>query len=153
MPFRLRRDTRKWFADIEDDFALDFDMYYFCLMAGLRTDRKEKVLTADTTELVDRFPDAYKAKGRLLTSVFLSKELEQQGIDLSERDAVHAAIAQLIDTDRPAKLSELGMNEMNKYSYGGFDILTEWLDDRPRSIETFLPLYVKHLNDADRNAD
>ena len=145
MPFRLRRDTRKWFADLENDFSLDFDMYYFCLMAGLRSGRKEEVPTAETTELVDNFPGIYREKGRLLTSVFLSKELEQQGIDLSERKAVHAAIAQLIDTDRPAKLSELGMNEMNKYSYGGFDVMTEWFADRPRSLETFLPLYVKYV--------
>ena len=31
------------------------------------------------------------------------------------------------------------MEEINHYAAGGFDILTDWFDDRPRHLETFLP--------------
>src|SRR5260370_42687751 len=33
MPFRLRKDARDWFKGISEDLPLDFDVYYFCLMA------------------------------------------------------------------------------------------------------------------------
>ena len=34
---------------------------------------------------------------------------------------------------------------MNQYSYGGFEVLTEWFDERPRSLEGFLPHYLRKL--------
>ena len=38
------------------------------------------------------------------------------------------------------------MEEMNRYSYGGFDVLAnEWFEDRPRIMEAFLPLYKEKI--------
>jgi hypothetical protein len=124
---------------------LDFDMYYLCLMAGIASGRKEDVPTAETTELVDEFPGEYRANGRLITAAFLARELRAMGIQYSERAALHSAIRQLIDPLAASHLSDAGMKEMNRYSYGGFEVLTEWFQDRPRAIETFLPLYRRHL--------
>ena len=67
MPFRLRRDTRKWFQDIQSNFEVDFDMYYLCLVAGLAAGgRRAEIKTADTTELVDAYPGPYKERGRII---------------------------------------------------------------------------------------
>jgi hypothetical protein len=149
MPFRLRRDARKWFKDIESAFDLDFDMYYLCLMAGLAKSRKEDVVLAETTELVDEFPIAYRPRGRLIVSLFMSRELKELGIKLTERVALHSEIQKLIDPLSTSHLSEVGMKELNRYSYGGFDVLSQdWFDDRPRNIEVFLPLYQRKLNAA-----
>ena len=149
MPFRLRRDTRKWFRDIESEFQLDFDMYYICLIAGLSTCEKTHVPTADTTELVDYYPGEYREKGRLIISLFLSRELKSQGINFSEREALHGEISGLLDSMSPSCLSDMGMKEMNRYSYGGFKILTEWFTKRPRSLEDFLPLYWRYLKQSE----
>jgi hypothetical protein len=149
MPFRLRRDARKWFKDLESAFDLDFDMYYLCLMAGLAKRRKEDAQLAETTELVDEFPIAYRPRGRLIVSLFLSRELKELGIKLTERVSLHAEIQKLIDPLSASHLSEAGMKELNRYSYGGFDVLSQdWFDERPRNIETFLPLYKRKLNAA-----
>ena len=41
------------------------------------------------------------------------------------------------------------MRELNRYSYGGYEVLSQdWFDDRPRNIETFLPLYKRKLSIA-----
>lgn len=152
MPFRLRKDTRKWFKDIENAFssgsAPGFDMYYLCLMVGLAARCKEDVPTSETTELVDQFPGDYRLKGRVIVALFLSRELEAMGITRSERTALHSAIAGLVNPLSASHLSEVGMKEFNKYSFGGFDVLTEWFDDRPRAVETFLPLYKRHMDQA-----
>ena len=146
MPFRLRRDTRTWFKDIRPSFTLDFDMYHLCLVTGLVVGRKEDVPTEDTTVLVDHFPGDYKAYGRVVVGLFLTVELESLGVATSERKTMHSTISQFIDPSAPSHLSDTGMQEMNKYSFGGFDTLTEWFDARPRTFETFFPIYKRQLD-------
>ena len=142
MPFRLRKDAREWFRGIEDGFDLDFDIYYLCLMAGLAMGKKESVPTTQASELVDYFPVDYQSKRRVIVALFLSKELEALGISMSERDQVYGQIAKLVDPLTPSGLSDVGMREMNRYSYGGFDILAnEWFEEQPRIMEVFLSLY------------
>ena len=147
MPFRLSKDAREWFRDIKDSFDLDFDMYYLCLMAGLAVGKKRSVPTTQAPELVDNFPADYRSKGRVIVALFLSKELEALGISMSERDQVYGQIAQLVDPLTPSGLSDAGMREMNRYSYGGFDVIAnEWFEDRPRIMEVFLPMFRKNLS-------
>lgn len=147
MPFRLSKDAREWFQHIEDGFELDFDIYYLCLMAGLATGKKGSVPTTQAPELVDYFPTAYQSKARVIVALFLSKELEAFGISMSERDQVYGQIAQLVDPLTPSGLSDVGMREMNRYSYGGFDVLAnEWFEERPRIMEVFLPMFRKNLS-------
>lgn len=149
MPFRLPKKTREWFSHIHKEFELDFDMYYLCLMAGLATDRKVALENEleETTELVSHFPGAYREKGRLITSIFLSRELKAMGVQAHERDALNRNIASLVDP-QGATLGEPGMKEMNRYVYGGFEVLTEWFDDKPRFIDAFLPAYTQQLQSA-----
>lgn len=148
MPFRLRRDARRWFVDVENAFNLDFDMYYLCLMAGLGCKQKADVATEETTELVDYFPGVYREKGRVIVALFLSRALRSMGIKMTERGPLHAEIAKFVDPLSPSHLSDAGMKAINRYSYGGFEVLTDWFEDRPRAIETFLPLYKRQLDAA-----
>ena len=147
MPFRLSKDAREWFRDLEDGFEIDFDIYYLCLMAGLATGKKESVPTTQAPELVDYFPADYQSKRRVIVALFLSKELEALGISMSERNQVYGQIAKLVDPLTPSGLSDVGMREMNRYSYGGFDVLAnEWFEERPRIMEVFLPMFKKNLS-------
>ena len=149
MPFRLRKDARKWFGDIRPKFKIEFDTYYFCLMAGLATGRKETISTGETAELVDNFPDLYRSRKDVIIALFLSKELEIMGVSMSEKRQVHDQIARLVNPQDPSGLSTTGMQEINYYSYGGYDVLAnEWFDDRPRTIEVFLPMYKMKLDQA-----
>lgn len=148
MPFRLRRDTRDWFRSVEDDFDIDFDMYYLCLLAGLTEERKTSIANEKTTELVDTYPGDYKSQGRLITSLFLSKELKNQAIDFSNREELNDRISELVDSLSPSGLSTEGMREMNRYSHGGFDVMLDWFDLRPRTLEVFLPEYYMRLKEA-----
>lgn len=143
-PFRLRKDARKWFKELEKGFDSDaplFEMFYLCLIAGLATKKKADVSTTDATELVDYFPGEYRARGRVIVATFLARELQALGIEMTEKRALHSSIAQLVDPLSPSHLSEAGVKEMNRYAAGGFDQLTEHFDDPPRAIETFIPLF------------
>ncbi len=149
MPFRLREDARKWFRDIRPKLELDFDTYYFCLMAGLAMGRKKNISTGEATDLVNNFPGLYRSQRGVIIALFLSKELEEMGVSMSEKSQVHDQIARLINPQEPSWLSDDGMREINRYSYGGYDVLAnEWFDDRPRTIEVFLPIYKMRLDQA-----
>lgn len=151
MEFRLRKDAREWFRGIRGQMDLDFDPYYLCLMAGLaarrKTTEREINVTEDTAELVDSFPRLYQEQGKLIIALFLATELELAEIDTKERAAVHRLVEHYVSNETLSRLTDEGMKELNRYSYGGFEAISEWFSERPRSLETFLPAYRQRLNE------
>jgi len=148
MPFRLRKDAKEWFKGVTDDLGLDFDMFYFCLMAGLATGRKTFSSASEATDLAQDFPGEYRSRGRIIVALLLTRELKMLGIKFEERTALHREIGKLIDPLSSAHLSTPGMDAINHYASGGFDVLTEWFDDRPRHLETFLPQFRQQVKSA-----
>lgn len=149
MPFRLRTQAAKWFEDVKRELggAPMFDMYYFCVITGLATNRLSELPDSETSELVDSFPGEYASQGRLIIALFIGRELRRQGIRFSERAAVNSSIARLVDPNSPSRLSAEGLKLLNKYAHGGFEVLSsaEWFEDRPRRLETFLVLFHRRL--------
>lgn len=139
MYFQLSRGADQWFADISKHYATKFDLYYLCLVAGLAARRKED--PEDATDVIDYYPGEFKPRGRLLVALLINAELKNLGIDLQERDAVHRAIAKLVQPTSPSYLTDEGVRLLNKYAHGGFGALREHFADRPRAIETFLRKY------------
>ena len=155
MDFFIRKKARRWFRDIRGEFnalpgaraAPDFDAFYFCFIAGITMNRKESLPPEGTAQLVPGFPEAYKSRGGLLVSLFLSHELKSRGVDPTERQRVRDVLSELVQSQSQNFLSDDGVREFNKYSFGGFDVLLDWFDDRPISLETFLQAF-KHKIDG-----
>jgi hypothetical protein len=97
MPFRLLKDIRPLFKNIEKDLTLDFDMYYFCLMAGLAAGRKRVSQGEDATDLAQDFPGEYRPRGRIVVALLLTRELRTLGVNFQERTTLHREISKLID--------------------------------------------------------
>ena len=150
MPFRLRKDAKEWFRGISDKFSLDFDTYYFCLMAGLATGRKSFPQASEATDLAQDFPGEYRSRGRIIVALLLAREIKALGIKFEERTPLHREISKLIDPLSSTHLSSSGLDAINQYSFGGFDVLSEWFEDRPRHLETFLPNFSRRLRNAIR---
>ncbi len=156
MDFFIRKAARDWFRGIRREFsafpgtraAPDFDAFYFCFIAGIAKNRKETLPLEETAQLVPGFPEAYKSRGSLLVSLFLSRELRSRGVDPTERQRVHDVLSELVQPQAQNLLSDDGTREFNKYSFGGFDVLREWFDDRPTSLETFLRTYKRRIDES-----
>lgn len=148
MDFAIRKDARDWFRDVRGALELDFDAFYFCFMAGVTAQpcRKKDVPATDTAALVENFPGPYRNRGRLLVALFLSRELDYLGVSLTEKKSVHAAISRLVQPEAPNYLSDDGVREFNRYAHGGYEVLLEWFDDRPRSLETFLRTFKRKVD-------
>lgn len=151
-PFRVRSDATAWFKELYDrkEFKIGFDAFYFCFIAGVATRRKASIPLEETSELVDYFPEHYNsARAHTLIALFLKTELDELGVEIGEKGEkrdVHAAIAKLVDHNSLSKLSGDGVAEFNRYAHGGFDVLAEWFDDRPRSLETFLRAFKRKMD-------
>ena len=140
--FRQRNDAKKWFRHLNLKPA--FDIYYFCLMAGLTEGAKKPLPSSNATDLVPYFPEVYEAQSRLIITLFLRRELEELSVNLENRKQLNATIASLVDPRSRAYLSQKGFREMNKYAFGGFEVLRDrWFEGEPRTIEVFLPRFYK----------
>jgi hypothetical protein len=150
--FRILKDARAWFKDVyskDEGFTIDFEVYYFCLMAGLATGQKRSDLsTTETTELVQNFPGNYKDKGKIIVSVFLARHLASLGVTLTDKKIAHNEISKLINPSSPNYLSEDGMKELNKYAAAGYDEIITWFEERPRTLESFLRIYSLKLESS-----
>ena len=147
MGFELRQDARKWFKDIEKDYSTLFDIYYVCLIPGFIKRRRNTEIKSDSVDEITRyFPDAFRSRGKLLVGLLIDTELSRLGIDLQERTSVYSRISELVITT-PPYLSDTGVKLMNQYAHGGFDILCERMDERPRSLETFVRKYYRLIQD------
>jgi hypothetical protein len=140
--FRILKDARPWFKDLyskEEGLVIDFEIYYFCLMAGLASGKKRSDLTTtETTELVQHFPGRYKDRGKIIVSLFLARYLASFGVTLTDKKIAHNQISKLISPTSPNYLSDDGMKELNKYAAAGYDEIIGWFEDRPRTLESFL---------------
>lgn len=153
-PFRIREDALAWFKELYDrkEFRINFDAFYFCFVAGIASRRKLSFPQDETPELINYFPDGYNGiRAQTLVALFLKTELDELGVAMGEKGEkrdVHAAIARLVDYSALSKLSDDGVAQFNQYAHGGFEALTEWFDDRPRSLETFLRAFKLRLDNA-----
>ena len=159
MAFELRDDAKKWFGAFQNDLdkkIMQFDLYYYCLIPGLiskrrntKYDEKNKKVF-DTGEISINFPGAFSSRGELLVGLLINTELSRLGIDLEERTSVYSIISKLVITS-PPYLSNEGIKRMNEYAHGGFDVLCENMDERPSSLETFVRKYHRLIQNLQQN--
>lgn len=150
MPFRLREDAEGWFKalDGKEPARTKFDLYYFCLMAGLASGRTSDPSDFGAREIVDEFIQDYQPAQRLLIGLLVTSEVNRGGIDLSEKEAVRAVFSRLVTPDSTTQLTEEGMRCMNAYASGGYDFLSESRDVAPASPEEFIRDFVGLIDEA-----
>lgn len=156
MPFRLRDDARKWFSELEGKPPVKslFDLYYFCLMAGLTTGRRSDPKQGGRTapEFVQNFIEDFRPAQRLIIGLLIVVELQRLGINLHEKASVRATIRQLVDPQSATNLTDEGMRLLNAYASGGYDYISEMRSSKPYSGDEFLRDFVAFIaKGADQN--
>jgi regulator of sigma D len=150
MAFRIPNKAKTWFTHISkaNGFNLDFDIYYFCLVAGLKNGKKQLLPSNETTEFVQQFVGDYRSHRHLIIASFLSTELKSLGIALTERNALNDILTQLIDPGSATNLSDEGMKYLNQYANQGFTLLLDSIPEPPRTLDGFLVAFYKFVNEA-----
>jgi hypothetical protein len=148
--FYLPETAKPWFKHIQSKdsgFYLDFDIYYYCLLAGLIKSKKNPELTKkEMTEVIRHFPDEYIPNMHFIIALFLKTELDFLGIQLTEKKALDKELTRLLNPSSPTRISEEGMVELNNYAFGGFRELQTHFPEPPRTLDGFLVGYYQFLN-------
>jgi hypothetical protein len=147
--FRIREDALTWLGDVQKTLpnVTIFDLYYFCLMAGLTSGHSEE-LTASSREMVDYFVSDYKPATSFIIGMLVVAELKRSRIDVTEENEVRALFRSLVDGEGSSSLTVEGMNRLNAYANGGYEFLAQQSEHRPQSAEEFLRFYADVLDEA-----
>lgn len=150
MPFRLREDAERWFKELDgkEPAKTKFDLYYFCLMAGLASGRTSDPSSFGAREIIDEFIQDYQPAQHLLIGLLVAAEVRLSGINLSEKAAVRGVFKRLVTPGSKTQLTEEGMRCMNAYASGGYDYLAESRDSAPASPEEFIRDFVGLIGEA-----
>lgn len=152
MSFKLRSDAEKWFSELDgkEPAKTKFDLYYFCLMAGLASGRYSDPASAGVSarEIVDDFIQDYKPAQRLLIGLLVVAEARKAGIALEEKAAVREVFKRLVTPTTKTGLTDEGMKALNAYASGGYEFLAESRESKPASPEEFLRDYILLMQDA-----
>ena len=150
MPFRLREDAVCWFKELDgkEPARTKFDLYYFCLIAGLASGRTSDPSSFGAREIIDEFIQDYQPAQHLLIGLLVATEVRLSGIDLSEKEAVRGVFKRLVTPESKTQLTDEGMRRMNAYASGGYDYFAESRDSAPASPEEFIRDFVGLIGDA-----
>jgi len=148
--WRFRKDAQQWFRHIVDvDGWSIFDMYYFCLVAGLASAQRKELGDRKTTpEFLapgSGFIGDYKPSQRLITGLLIYAEIKRHGIKLKEKKDVQGKIKELLDPDSAAGLTDHGLDLLNEYASGGYDVIEGERGETPRTAAEFLRWYPEFL--------
>ncbi|GAA0580574.1 hypothetical protein [Rhizomicrobium electricum] len=151
MNFRLRTDAKKWFSEVSgrSPFKTAFDVFYFCLIAGLVSGRHNELGQSENSsyEITDNFTEEFRAQRNLIIGLLILADLRAHGIDVHEKQSVRNTIQSLLDPHTQTGLSDLGVRLMNEYSSGGCDYLAE-RRAKPFLAEEFLRDFVQLVDSA-----
>ena len=138
MPFRIRPEAQAWFSEISQTppVKTTFDIYYFCLMAGLLSGRRSDPTSA--IEFVDYFVEDYRPVQRLIIGLLITAELKRLGIEVTEKLRVRDLIKKMVTPNTPTNLTDEGQRLLNSYASGGFDFITEQRETKPYAVQEFL---------------
>lgn len=144
--FRLRKQAQSWFKHIADThpFKYKFDIFYLCLLLGVSARRSSKPTDGDSAPgFVDEFVGEYKTQSMIIIALLLRLEIARMGIELDDRAGVRGVLSEFLGI---ADVNSAGVNRLNEYASGGFDVLQEkYGDEAPRTPEEFFPRYLEIL--------
>lgn len=151
MGFKLPKYARKYFNLIDRrvdggvKFKTLFDQYYLCLMVGLNKGNLGLLEKMEKDRFVEYYPDLYEGVSELIIGLLVDAEMERRAIEPQDKKRIENLILEIIDQNSVTKLSETGMDLLNRYAVSGMDLIR---DNIPKTseLETFLIHYYNFLN-------
>lgn len=153
--FRMRKDCRDFFRRVNEKggFRFLFDSYYLCFLLGVTAGRRSNPTEGgiEAPAFVDSFPRPYDQQQRLLLGLMIVAEMRRDRVDVRDRVSVNVIVNALAGS---GGLTSTGVQRMNEYSSGGYDVLRELYDGgEPWKLEDFMPRYLRILDDVIGRSD
>lgn len=149
MPFYLPKKCRRFFRNIFDPrnrnglkLRLYFDEYYFCLMAGLASEKYDENAELDDSEITDRYPAEYAENREYIAGLLFATERRRRGIPEDDGAALEKLMTEYIDPTSKTYLNAKGERRLNQYAARGMDLMLDVMN-QPVRLEEFLIEYLE----------
>jgi len=144
--FRMKPEVDHWFKHIMNTGPIKtkFDLYYFCLIAGLV--KGQSIELVNGQEFNDTFVSEYQSSQRIILGMFLIAEMSRLGIEFDDREEIRILINKYFESSSTSNLKNEGYSGLNDYANAGFIFLRENYADTPRRVEDFLQWYITNIS-------
>lgn len=147
--FLFSSEAREYFDRIEASsttgtFKIKLQQYWLCCQIGIKYDKKGKVPAPTGAWLVDTFASPLAEHADFIRSIAFWRYADALGVDPEDRDDMVPQLKAFFDEHKKTKLGDAGMQLMDQYAAGGFEILQERIPN-PTDLSSFLIDYVELL--------
>jgi len=116
-----------------------FDAFYAGLLVGLHTGRMADQKSLEKQYFIDHYPNEFEPAREYIAGLLVEAELRRlDGTKQCSERQFEREIAKLLDADEPSRLSQNGIEALNSYAAGGFELIREALKPNPTSVQDFL---------------
>ena len=146
MAFKMTAAADSWFQALSGArgaFRNKFDLYYFCLMLGLKNAKRDELVNGK--EFIDYFIADYHQHGRSIVSAVVLVEAKRLGVPLTNRHQIQDLLRLFLNPAHVTGLSENGFRACNGYANHGFNCLNDVFADKPRDSEVFVIKYLQQF--------
>lgn len=155
MSFKMVKEAERYYKMVDErrdggaKYKFKFDFYYLCLMAGLnfrtRGDSQQKEELQKAEPFVNYYIELYRDKADLIAGLLIDAEMDRKGIEPEDKNGIQKLMLTLIDHMSNTKLSTAGIELLNLYSVGGFNLLKDAIP-ATSELEVFLVRYHQFMN-------
>lgn len=117
-----------------------FDQYYLCLMVGLDRRALGREDEMESDRFIERYPSDYQNQSDVIAGLLINAELHRKDIHKEDRSTIEQEMLMLLDHQSPTRLSDAGMQLLNRYAAAGFKVIRDEITP-PQNLEEFLVLY------------
>ena len=126
-------------------FSDKLDLFYICLLVGLKNEVKDETSNYDTSDITDKWTINLKNSkaSDFIIGLYLNKLTNKNNQDKVE---ISSQLNTALDHNTDTKLSESGLKELHEYAFGGYNKILEKLEGTtPSTIVKFFDTLHKLL--------
>ena len=136
--------------------APQMDIYHMCFVVGTLSVLNNN--NNDFVELEDPkapfyskgWPSEYRNNADSIIALLLESEIVRLDYDRNNKELIKSFVDSYLDTNSITKLSNEGINLMNRYSFNGYLKIKNTIKQPPTEPTTFLIQYQKIIEDLSR---
>lgn len=140
--FKLNKDAKNWAETLtakDSPIRTQMDIYYLSLVVGIGKNQCPTFQENQVTEITRSYTEKFLPLKDLLAGVLLAAEITNFGLP-AENKIIRKKVSELFNSTSPTSLSDNAINIMNRYAFGGFELMKRELTKAP-PVHDFLVWY------------
>lgn len=139
----IKKNNSNNTQNIFSPFSEKLDLFYVCLLVGLKNEIKEDLSNYETGDVNDKWTINLKNSkaADYIIGLYLSKITK---VNSDNKSKINIQLNSVLNHNSDTKLSESGLKELHEYTLGGYIKILDQLDNQfPSSLVKFFDTVYK----------